>query len=127
MKLDDSQPIYRQLADQIRQQIIEGHLAEEEQVMSTTQFAQTLRINPATVAKAFAELTQEGLLYKQRGIGMFVAPGAQEQLLAVRREQYFDAVLRPALDEGRQIGITGASVQEYVTSFLSRTEHGEEV
>lgn len=124
MKLDDSQPIYRQLADQIRQQIIEGHLAEEEQVMSTTQYAQTLRINPATVAKAFAELTQEGLLYKQRGIGMFVVPGGREQLLSARRELYFEAVLRPALEEGRQIGMTGVAIQEYVNSFLAG--NGEE-
>ncbi|SRR5690554_6789922 len=119
MKLDDSRPIFRQLADQIRQQIIEGHLAEEEQVMSTTQYAQTLRINPATVARAFAELTQEGLLYKKRGIGMFVAEGAQEKLLSTHRQEYFDAVLRPALEAGRQIGIKGSAVSEYVAVWLS--------
>lgn len=119
MMLDDSKPIFRQLADQIRQQIIEGHLAEEEQVMSTTQYAQTLRINPATVARAFAELTQEGLLYKKRGIGMFVAEGAQEKLLSAHRQEYFESVLRPALQAGRQIGIKDLAVREYVAAWLS--------
>ncbi len=119
MKLDDSQPIYRQLADEIRQQIITGRLAEGEQVMSTTQYAQVLRINPATVAKAFAELTQEGLIYKQRGIGMFVADGARNQLQSVRRNEYFEAVLKPALEEGRRIGMDAEAVQQFVIEYLA--------
>ena len=53
--------------------------------MSTTQYATTFRINPATAAKAFTELVDEGVLYKRRGIGMFVAEGARERLLAQRR------------------------------------------
>lgn len=124
MKLDDAQPIYRQLADHIRQQIIEGHLAEGEQVMSTTQYAQMLRINPATVAKAFTELTQEGIIYKQRGIGMFVAEGARDKLQSLRRREYFEAVLKPALEEGRRIGMSSDSVSRFVNEFHDRKQEG---
>ena len=119
MKLDDSQPIYLQLADRIREQIVEGHLAEGEQVMSTTQFAQALRINPATAAKAFAELTTEGVLFKKRGIGMFVAEGALGRLLQSRRDRYFQDVLLPALLEGRRIGMTAEAIDTYVKEFDS--------
>lgn len=119
IRLDDSQPIYLQLADRIRQQIVEGHLAEGEQVMSTTQYAQTLRINPATAAKAFAELTAEGTIFKKRGIGMFVAEGALANLLAARRNSYFQEVLRPALEEGRRIGMEQEAISEYLAGFYN--------
>ena len=79
---DGPEPIFLQIAQMIRAQVLAGELAEEEQVMSTTQFATTFRINPATAAKAFAGLVDEGDLYKRRGLGMFVAPGARERLLA---------------------------------------------
>jgi DNA-binding transcriptional regulator YhcF (GntR family) len=94
--------------------VVEGTLLEDEQVMSTTQYATTYRINPATAAKAFAELIDEGILYKKRGLGTFVAPGARERLLQERRDRFFTDRLRPVLDEARRIGISLDSVGEYV-------------
>jgi|SRR5690554_5243059 len=123
--LDGNQPIYLQLADQIRRQVLEGHLSEGEQVMSTTQYAQVLRINPATVAKAFAELTRDGVIYKKRGIGMFVAEGALEALLQERRDAYFGSVLTPALEEARRLGLDSRAVAGFVTEFLETAEGGE--
>ena len=73
---DDRTPIYRQIAGQLREDIVSGLLDDDEQVMSTNQYAAFHRINPATVAKAFQELVDDGLLYKRRGLGMFVSPGA---------------------------------------------------
>lgn len=77
---DDRSPIYLQIADQIKNDIVTGALAEDEQVMSTNQYATFYRINPATAAKGFAQLVDEGVLYKKRGIGMFVSPNARELL-----------------------------------------------
>ena len=102
---DGPEPIYLQIAQQIRAQILSGDLAEEEQVMSTTQYATTFRINPATAAKAFAELVDEGVLYKRRGVGMFVAPGAREKLRAERRDTFFADVVDPMLEQARLLGI----------------------
>ena len=90
---DGRDPLYVQIADQIRADVLSGALGEQEQVMSTTQYATTFRINPATAAKAFTELVDEGVLYKQRGIGMFVAPGAREQLLTQKRAAFFADVV----------------------------------
>lgn len=103
---DGPEPIYLQIADQIRAQVLQGDLGEEEQVMSTTQYATTFRINPATAAKAFAQLVDEGVLYKRRGVGMFVADGARARLLAAHRERFFADVLGPVLAEARVLGVT---------------------
>jgi GntR family transcriptional regulator len=102
---DGREPIFLQIADQIRTQILSGALREEEQVMSTTQYATAYRINPATAAKAFAELVDEGTLYKRRGVGMFVAPGARERLVAERRERFFADVVDPVAEQARLLGI----------------------
>lgn len=98
-------PIYRQIAAQVRADILSGALASEDQVMSTNQYATFHRVNPATVAKAFQELVDEGLLYKRRGLGMFVTDGAPARLRADRRRAFRDEVLAPALDEARQLDI----------------------
>jgi GntR family transcriptional regulator len=102
---DGREPIYLQIADQIRQDVVSGALAEEEQVMSTTQYATTYRINPATAAKAFAQLMDQGVLYKRRGVGMFVSPGARGRLLADRRERFFADVVEPVAVEARVLGV----------------------
>lgn len=102
---DGREPIYLQIADQIRTEILSGALGEEEQVMSTTQYATAYRINPATAAKAFSELVAEGTLYKRRGVGMFVAPQARERLLAQRRERFFADVVDPVAVEAQMLGI----------------------
>lgn len=105
MAFDGRDPIYLQIADQIRTDVVSGALGEEEQVMSTTQYATAYRINPATAAKAFAELVDEGTLYKRRGVGMFVAPGARDRLVAERRERFFADVVDPVAAEASVLGI----------------------
>lgn len=102
---DDGSPIYRQIADRIRADVLNGVLAADEQVMSTTQYAAHFRINPATAAKAFQQLVDEGVLYKQRGIGMFVSPDARERLRAEHRSRFFEHVVDPMIAEARAIGV----------------------
>jgi len=115
---DGRDPIYLQIADQIRTEILSGALVEEEQVMSTTQYATTYRINPATAAKAFSELVEEGTLYKRRGVGMFVAPDARDRLLAQRRDRFFADVVDPVATEARMLGIP---LDDVVARLRART------
>jgi DNA-binding transcriptional regulator YhcF (GntR family) len=98
-------PIYQQIADQISADILSGRLAPDEQVMSTNQYAAFYRINPATAAKAFQRLVDDGLLYKKRGIGMFVSPDAPERLRVRHRERFYADVVDPMVAEARVIGI----------------------
>jgi GntR family transcriptional regulator len=111
---DDRSPIYLQIADGIKNDILSGALKEDEQVMSTNQYATFYRINPATAAKGFAQLVDEGVLYKKRGIGMFVSPDAREKLRAARRERFFTEVVDPMLAEARRIGIEMAEIERHL-------------
>lgn len=111
---DDRSPIFRQIADQIRTDILSGALREEEQVMSTNEYAAFYRINPATAAKAFKELVDEGVLYKRRGIGMFVSPGARDALRAQGRERFYAEVLEPTVAQAKHLGIPLREIVRYL-------------
>jgi DNA-binding transcriptional regulator YhcF (GntR family) len=102
---DDRSPIYRQIAEQVKADVVSGALGGDEQVMSTNQYAAYYRINPATVAKAFQRLVDEQVLYKKRGIGMFVSPTARDALRAQRRETFFSDVVDPMVAEAKAVGI----------------------
>ena len=79
--------------------------AEGERVSSTNELAAYYRINPATAAKGINLLADDGLLEKRRGIGMFVAAGARQRLLAQRREHFVERYVRPLLTEATRLGI----------------------
>ena len=117
---DDGSPIYRQIADRIKADVASGALAADTQVMSTNQYASFYGINPATAAKAFQSLVEEGVIYKRRGLGMFVAPGARETLLAERRAEYFTKVLDPALAEARAIGISADDILAHIETQMGK-------
>lgn len=102
---DGPEPIYLQIAEHLRREVLSGALGPGEQVMSTTQFATSYRINPATAAKAFAILVEEGVLEKRRGLGMFVTEGARRRLLDRRRAAFFTDRLDPVIAEARSLGI----------------------
>lgn len=102
---DDRSPIYIQIADAIKSDILSGELGADDQVMSTNQYAAFYRINPATAAKGFHQLVEEGVLYKKRGLGMFVSPDARDRLLEQRRDHFFADVVDPMVTEATVIGI----------------------
>lgn len=118
MEFDSTTPIYIQIADDLRHQILIGALADGDRVMSTTEYATTYRINPATAAKAFALLVDEGLVEKRRGIGMFVTKGSRKTLAASRRTTYVTDILAPALAEGIALGLTADDIHDHVTALL---------
>src|ERR1700734_2160614 len=93
--LDDGAPLFVQIAGRLSEDIADGVLAEGERVPSTNELAAYYRINPATAAKGIAMLTDDGLLEKRRGIGMFVAAGARAQLLAQRGQQFARRFVEP--------------------------------
>jgi DNA-binding transcriptional regulator YhcF (GntR family) len=119
---DDRSPIYRQIADQIKADVVRGVLGPDEQVMSTTQYAAYYRINPATAAKAFQHLVDEGVVYKRRGVGMFVSPTAQQMLLAQRREHFFADVVDPMVAEARAIHIPLTDIVEHIRQLADTTK-----
>ena len=110
MDFTDDRPIYQQIAEDIRRQILTSELKPGDKLMSTTQYATTYRINPATANKAFALLVDEGTVEKRRGIGMFVTASAPDILRQAGRAGYANDVLIPALDEGLALGLAPDSI-----------------
>lgn len=85
---NDSQPIYRQLRDQIVAMILDGVLKEGDPLPSVRTVAAEYRINPLTVLKSYQGLVDEQLVEKRRGIGMFIMEGARKMLLRGEREKF---------------------------------------
>ena len=112
--MDESRPIFQQIAEQIENDIIDGRLPEESQVPSTNEFAAFHRINPATAGKGVNLLVDAGILYKKRGIGMFVAAGARARLIAERTEQFREQYVRPLLAEAGKLGITAEQLARMI-------------
>lgn len=103
--IDEGRALFLQIAERLEDQIIDGTLPEEAQAPSTNELAAFYRINPATAAKGIAMLVDKDVLYKRRGIGMFVAPGARERLLGERRAAFADRYVDPLLVEARKLGL----------------------
>lgn len=112
--MDDSRPIFIQIAEQIENDILRGTLPEESQVPSTNEYAAFYRINPATAGKGVNVLIDSGILYKKRGIGMFVAEGSRARIIAARREQFHAEFVTPLVAEARSLGIGQAELTDMI-------------
>ncbi len=120
-ELSDSSLIYLQIAQMLEENILRGIYREEEQVPSTNELAKGYSINPATAAKGINLLVADGVLYKKRGIGMFVSKGAGEKVLTKRRGAFFEDYVKPLVREGKSLGLTG----EELTAMIARAAEGE--
>jgi GntR family transcriptional regulator len=103
--LDEGAPLFTQVAGRLADEIADGTLAEGERVPSTNELAAYYRINPATAAKGISMLTDDGMVEKRRGIGMFVAAGARQRLLAERRKRFAERYIGPLVTEASRLGI----------------------
>mgnify|MGYP001294656273 CR=1 FL=1 len=112
--MDESRPIFVQIAEQIENDILSGTLPEEAQVPSTNEFAAFYRINPATAGKGVNLLVEAGILYKKRGIGMFVTSGSRARLVTQRREQFHNEYLRPLVAEAAKLGISQLQLADMI-------------
>ena len=119
---NDHTSIYLQIARMLEDGILRGIYPEETQVPSTNELARTLRINPATGAKGLNLLVEEGILYKRRGIGMFVAEGAAAQIRAKRREEFLEQYVKPLAAEARKLGITTEELQAMLAAACPQEE-----
>lgn len=106
MNFNEERPIFIQIAEGIEDAILSGAFIEESQIPSITEFSVNYRINPATALKGINILVEEGIIYKKRGVGMFVANGAVEQLKGKRKEQFFDNYIKNLVEEAIRLGIT---------------------
>ena len=121
-RVDDSRPIFLQIAEAIENDILSGALQEETQVPSTNEFAAFHRINPATAGKGVNLLVDEGILYKKRGIGMFVAEGSKAHLVTKRLGSFETEFLAPLIAEAAKLGITQSQLAAMIKQHSTDKE-----
>lgn len=122
IQFHDKSPIYRQLADRLREMILEGIYKNGDALPSVRQIASEHRINPITVSKSFQILVDDGLVEKKRGLGMYVENGAMEQLLLDEREQFLKEELPAFLERANRLGYS----REILLEALGADEQGKE-
>ena len=118
MKIDfeDERPIFLQIAEQIEDGILSGAFQEETQIPSTTEISVNYKINPATALKGINLLVDGGIVYKKRGLGMFVTTGAVKMIRGKRKEEFFENYITKLAGEAKKLGLT----QEEIVSMIER-------
>lgn len=104
--LNDGKSIYIQISEMLERDILRGIIEEEERVPSTNELAKMYTINPATAGKGVNILVDKGILYKKRGLGMFVATGAKEKILNNRKATFYEDYVRKVIEEAEGLGIS---------------------
>ena len=122
MNFDQKTPIYQQLADSIRQDILTGSLAAETAIPSVRQISVEYGLNPQTVLNATQILIQEGLLEKRRGLGMFVQKSARKQLNLSASERFKNETIQALVQEAQMLSISRDDLIELIHS-----KYGEEI
>ena len=112
--LTQEKSIYLQISEMIENDILRDVLLENEKVPSTNELAKFFKINPATAAKGINLLVDEGILYKKRGIGMFVTEGAKESIRNKRKSAFYENYIKSLLTEAASLGISDEELIEMI-------------
>lgn len=103
---EGGKPIYVQMSEWIEDNILSGAFSEESQIPSTTEISVQYKINPATALKGVQMLVDKNIIYKKRGLGMFVAQGAKEKIRETRKQEFFDKYITALISEARKLKIS---------------------
>lgn len=115
-RFSEDKPLYIQIAEQLEDAIFTGTFPEETQIPSTTELSVSLQINPATVLKGMNILVSENVIYKKRGLGMFVSTGATEKIRNKRQESFYEDFISPLVSEAQKLGLS----KDEINSLIER-------
>ena len=115
--MNSEQPVFLQIMEILENEIVSGSFKTDELIISTTQISKVYSINPATAVKAVSKLTDAGILYKKRGVGMCVAEGAREKIIQRRKEFFMNRTIVSLLEEAKTLGI---SLEELIGVIQTR-------
>lgn len=114
--LDSNRPIYLQIKEAIEEDILNGRLAPEEQIPSNSQLVSHYNINPVTVMKGINLLVDEGIIYKKRGLGMYVSSNAPEKLKKRFLQTFFQEQIEPLTSLAKPLGFTLQEIHQMIDS-----------
>lgn len=107
-------PIYVQIAEYLEGEILRNSIRPDEKIYSQYQLAEMFNINPATAAKGLNLLADEAILYKRRGLGMFVAADAKKIILTKRTNTKLKELIEETVREARQLGVSKEELMEMI-------------
>lgn len=116
----DKKPIFLQIKEKLADQIVNDQLKEHDQIPSTTQLVHFYKVNHMTASKGINLLVEEEIIYKKRGVGMFVAEGAKEKLLQQRKEAFADEFVIPMIEEANKLGLSEKEINTLIKNLKGR-------
>lgn len=116
MKLDPTseRPIFLQIADELEDAIFTGVFEEETQIPSTNEIAAQWKINPHTVLKGMNLLVDDNIIYKKRGLGMFVKEGAVSNIKKKRQTNFYDMYIERLINEAKKLGMSKEEIVQLI-------------
>lgn len=116
LKFDEGTPIYIQIIQKIKGEIVSGKLKGGDKMPSVREFSESYKVNPNTVQRVFLELEREGITYSQRGIGTFVNDGIEviEKLRTTQAQKYS----KRYIEEMKELGLENKDIHEYLMKVM---------
>lgn len=114
LRFEEERPIFIQLAEQLEDGILAGAFPEESQIPSTTEISVRFKMNPATALKGINILVEDNIIYKKRGLGMFVSTGAIKALREKRKSQFFERYVVSMASEAKRLNISEDEIFEMI-------------
>jgi DNA-binding transcriptional regulator YhcF (GntR family) len=111
---NDDSPLYLQLRKHIEERILNRAIGDDEPMPSLRNMARDYNLNPITVGNAIGALVDEGILYKKRGVGIYVTPGARKMIIKIRTKDFAATTLEPAINMAKQLEIPKRQIMETV-------------
>jgi GntR family transcriptional regulator len=117
-----TEPIYRQVVEQVRRRVASGQLVAGQEIPSVRELSQALAVNPMTISKAYSQMEAEGLLERRRGLSMVVAAQHQAALPAASRVELLRPTLERAAAEARQLQVPTRQVMQLLQQILNERD-----
>lgn len=111
---DIDKPIFQQIRESIEDAILSGAFAEGSQIPSITEISVSYQINPATALKGINLLVENNIVYKKRGVGMFVCDGAVSRLTENRKEEFYDKYVSSLIAEAKKLNISQDDISQMI-------------
>ncbi|MCO1601174.1 GntR family transcriptional regulator [Desulfosporosinus nitroreducens] len=117
LNTDSMKPIYVQIAEWLELEILNSNIKEDERIYSQYQLADMFTVNPATAAKGLNLLADENIVYKRRGLGMFVSPNAKQFILTKRRKQILEQMIKELVIEANRLDVSESELIMMIHNF----------
>lgn len=125
LNLDGMKPIYLQISEWLENEILNGNFERDQKIYSQYQLADIFNINPATAAKGLNILADEQILYKKRGLGMFVTSHAKDMILTKRKNQTLKRLVQEIVMEAARLNVSKQELIEMIHNTTNVEEEGE--